>query len=123
MTAVVALAVFKLRCDDQGSATDVRAIPQQERSRERVAAILKAASRQLTKYGFDALNTRQIAAAAKLPPGLLYHYFPNKAAIVTQLAEQTVQPLRHELTQLLGKAKAGSWRGATSQFVGQPAAD
>ena len=53
-----------------------RAIPQQERSRERVAAILTAASGLLTKYGFDALNTRQFAAAAKLPPGLLYHYFP-----------------------------------------------
>jgi AcrR family transcriptional regulator len=36
---------------------------------------------------------------------LLYHYFPNKAAIVTQLTEQTVQQLRHELAQLLGKAK------------------
>jgi AcrR family transcriptional regulator len=96
-----------------------RAIPQQERSRERVAAILAAASRLLTKYGFDALNTRQIAAAAKLPPGLVYHYFPNKTAIVMQLAEQSVQPLRHELAQLLGKAKAGSWREAMRQFVGK----
>jgi AcrR family transcriptional regulator len=94
-----------------------RAIPQQERSRERVAAILTAASGLLTKYGFDALNTRQIAAAAKLPPGLLYHYFPNKAAIVMELAEQSVQPLRHELAQLLGKAKAGSWREAIHQLV------
>jgi AcrR family transcriptional regulator len=107
-----------------------RAIPQQERSRERVAAILAASSRLLTKYGFDALNTRQIAAAAKLPPGLIYHYFPNKTAIVMQLAEQSVQPLRYELTQLLGKAKAGSWREAIRQFVskltavyrGEPAA-
>jgi len=96
-----------------------RAIPQQERSRERVAAILAAASRLLTKYGFDGLNTRQIAAAAKLPPGLVYHYFPNKTAIVMHLAEQTVQPLRNELAQLLGKAEAGSWRTAIRQFVGK----
>jgi len=94
-----------------------RAIPQQERSRERVAAILAAASRLLSEYGFDALNTRQIAAAATLPPGLLYHYFPNKTAIVMELAEQSVQPLRHELVQLLSKAKAGTWREAIRQLV------
>ena len=94
-----------------------RAIPQQVRSRERVAAILTAASRLLTEYGFDAMNTRQIAAAAKLPPGLLYHYFPNKTAIVVALAEQFVQPLRHELAQLLAKAKAGAWRAAIHQLV------
>lgn len=94
-----------------------RAIPQQERSRERVAAILAAASRLLTEYGFDALNTRQIAATAKLPPGLLYHYFPSKTAIVMELAEQFVQPLRQELAQLLANAKAGAWREAIFQLV------
>ncbi len=99
-----------------------RAIPQQERSKERVAAILAAASRLLTKHGFDALNTRQIAAAAKLPPGLLYHYFPNKAAIVMRLAEQNVQPLRRELAQMLGGAKATSWRKDISRLIGKLAA-
>jgi AcrR family transcriptional regulator len=94
-----------------------RTIPQQERSRERVAAILAAASRLLAKYGFDGLNTRQIAAAAKLPPGLLYHYFPNKAAIVMRLAEDTVQPLRHHLARSLNKAKAGAWQGAIRELV------
>ena len=87
-----------------------RAIPKQERSRERVATILAVTARLLARSGFDALNTRRIAAAAKLPPGLLYHYFPNKGAIVMRLAEQNVQPLRQELAQMLSAAKAASWR-------------
>ena len=107
-----------------------RAIPKQERSRERVATILAATARLLAKSGFDGLNTRQIAAAAKLPPGLLYHYFPNKAAIVMRLAEQNVQPLRQELAQMLDEAKATSWREAIRRLIskltvayrGEPAA-
>ena len=96
-----------------------RAIPKQERSRERVATILAATARLLAKSGFDALNTRQIAAAAKLPPGLLYHYFPNKGAIVMRLAEQNVQPLRQELAQMLSEAKATSWREAIRRLIGK----
>ena len=96
-----------------------RAIPKQERSRERVATILAVTARLLAKSGFDALNTRQIAAAAKLPPGLLYHYFPNKAAIVMRLAEQNVQPLRQELAQMLSEAKATSWREAIRRLIGK----
>ena len=96
-----------------------RAIPKQERSRERVATILAATARLLAKSGFDALNTRQIAAAAKLPPGLLYHYFPNKGAIVMRLAEQNVQPLRQELAQMLSEAKATSWREAIRRLIGE----
>ena len=96
-----------------------RAIPKQERSRERVATILAATARLLAKSGFDALNTRQIAAAARLPPGLLYHYFPNKAAIVMRLAEQNVQPLRQELAQMLDEAKATSWREAIRRLIGK----
>ncbi len=76
-----------------------RAIPQQQRSRERVATILAVTSRLLGEVGFDALNTRQIAAAANLPPSLVYHYFPNKQAIVKALAEKTVVPLRDQLAQ------------------------
>ncbi|MGA7869290.1 MAG: TetR/AcrR family transcriptional regulator [Candidatus Binatus sp.] len=94
-----------------------RAIPKQERSRARVATILAATARLLAKSGFDALNTRQIAAAAKLPPGLLYHYFPNKAAIVMRLAEQNVQPLREELAQMLSEARATSWREAIRRLI------
>lgn len=96
-----------------------RAIPKQERSRERVATILAATARLLAQSGFDALNTRQIAAAAKLPPGLIYHYFPNKGAIVMLLAEQTVQPLRQELAQMLSGAKAISWREAIRRLIGK----
>ena len=74
--------------------------------------------RLLTKHGFDVLNTRQIAAAAKLPPGLLYHYFPNKGAIVMRLAEQNVQPLR-QLAQMLNEATATSWREAIRRLMGK----
>ena len=96
-----------------------RATPKQARSRERVATIISVTARLLAQSGFDALNTRQIAAAAKLPPGLLYHYFPNKAAIVVRLAEQSVQPLRQELAKMLGDAKAASWKQSIRMLIGK----
>jgi AcrR family transcriptional regulator len=94
-----------------------RAIPQQQRSRERVATILAVTSRLLGEVGFDVLNTRQIAAAAHLPPSLVYHYFPNKQSIVKALAEQTVVPLRDQLAQSLTEVKIRSWREAIRGLV------
>ncbi len=94
-----------------------RATPRQQRSRDRVATILAVTSRLLVECGFDALNTRQIAAAAGLPPSLLYHYFPNKGAIVKALAQRTVMPLRRELTGLLSEVKIGFWREALRRLV------
>lgn len=68
--------------------TKRRRKPRQERSRRKVAAILRAARRLLEQEGAAALNTNRIAREAGVGIGTLYEYFPNKEAVASALTEQ-----------------------------------
>jgi AcrR family transcriptional regulator len=59
--------------------------PQQARSNELVAAVLKAAVQVLTKEGAPRFTMARVAEAAGVSVGSLYQYFPNKAAILFRL--------------------------------------
>lgn len=63
----------------------VRNQPRQARSRARFEKLLDAAEAILTESGYDALNTNAVAARATTSVGTLYHYFPDKAAILEAL--------------------------------------
>ena len=60
--------------------------PQQARSRERLWRVLDAADEVLASEGANALSTTRVADAAGISVGSLYHYFPDKDAIVEALA-------------------------------------
>jgi AcrR family transcriptional regulator len=66
-------------------------IPRQQRSRERVEAILEAARVLIVKKGSAGLKIQEIAQLAGVTPGSMYQYFPNKAAILHALAEQYLE--------------------------------
>lgn len=66
-------------------------IPRQQRSRERVEAILEAAKALIVEKGSAGLKIQEIAKVAGVTPGSMYQYFPNKAAILHALAEQYLQ--------------------------------
>ena len=72
------------------TATDLdgrlRTVPTQARSRERVRQVLDAADRLLADEGAEAFTTTRIAAAAGIPVGSVYRYFPDKQVIVEALA-------------------------------------
>jgi AcrR family transcriptional regulator len=53
-----------------------------------VAAILDAAAEILAEGGYAALTTNHLAERAGVSIGSLYHYFPNKEAIIAALAKQ-----------------------------------
>lgn len=61
--------------------------PQQARGRAAVSAILAATSELLEEAGFDSLTTIAIAERAGVNIATLYRYYPNKFAIVRELAE------------------------------------
>lgn len=61
--------------------------PQQARGRAAVSAILAATSELLEEAGFDSLTTIAIAERASVNIATLYRYYPNKFAIVRELAE------------------------------------
>lgn len=67
-----------------------RSQPKQQRGRQRVDAILNAASEVFAEVGYDAATTIQIAARANTSVGSLYQFFANKEAILRALVERYV---------------------------------
>jgi AcrR family transcriptional regulator len=61
-------------------------VPTQARSRARLRRVLDAADEVLAREGADAFTTNRIAKVAGIPVGSVYHYFPDKEAIVEALA-------------------------------------
>jgi AcrR family transcriptional regulator len=59
-----------------------RNAPVQGRSKQRSKQIIDATSELLERVGFDDLNTILIAKEVGISIGSLYHYFPNKHAIL-----------------------------------------
>src|ERR1700740_2916387 len=77
----------------------LKKVPQQERSRGAVAAILEAATRILGTRHLRETTTNQIAARAGVGIGSLYQYFTSKEAIVQCLLERH----RHHSPLLAGE--------------------
>ena len=65
-----------------------RNTPIQKRALERRAKILEVTAELLEEVGQDDLTTILVAKRAEMSVGTLYHYFPNKYAILYALAEQ-----------------------------------
>jgi AcrR family transcriptional regulator len=64
----------------------LRNVPLQARSRERLRRILDAADELLAEEGAPAFTTNRIALQAEVPVGSVYRFFPDKEAIVEALA-------------------------------------
>src|ERR1700741_5217113 len=66
----------------------LRRKPKQERSIQRLDLILSAAAAIIAEKGVSAMRMTELAAAAKVPIGSVYQYFPEKAAIVKALFDR-----------------------------------
>jgi AcrR family transcriptional regulator len=81
-------------------------------ARQRQAAarreqILKRALGLFAAQGFDATSTRQIANEAGIAEGLIFHYFPTKASLLTAILADRLEgrrAFRSELRPLLEDA-------------------
>ncbi|MGP4022502.1 TetR/AcrR family transcriptional regulator [Actinomadura sp. 3N407] len=78
-----------------------RKTPRQSRSAATDERILDAAARVFVEHGYAAGTTNRIAEAAGLSIGSLYQYFPNKDAILLQLARRHVEQGRRAVTAAL----------------------
>lgn len=71
--------------------------PVQERAKQKTQQILDATARLLDEVGFDDLTTILIAKDLGISVGALYHYFPNKHAILYALGEQWLNRMTEAL--------------------------
>jgi AcrR family transcriptional regulator len=75
--------------------------PRQERSQETYDAIVEAAAQLFERDGYTKATTNHIAERAGVSIGSLYQYFPNKDALLYAIAEQHMQHLVADITDLV----------------------
>ncbi|GHG00269.1 TetR/AcrR family transcriptional regulator [Streptomyces filamentosus] len=66
----------------------------QARGERRISQLLQAAADVFCANGYTATSTNAIAREAKVSPGTLYQYFPNKEAIAIELGGRLVHEMR-----------------------------
>lgn len=69
----------------------LRRAPQQARGSARVHAILDAAERVVADAGPDGASMNAVAKGAGTAPGSLYHFFPDKDALLDAVAERQAE--------------------------------
>jgi len=75
--------------------------PSQERSRDRVERILDATAALLIDTAADKITTAAIAETAGVPIGSVYQYFPNKLAILAELARRVMEEVDVKTASLI----------------------
>ena len=69
-----------------------------------VRAQLLAAARDLfTRFGFDAVSTRQLAAEAETTPAMIHYYFGDKHGLYRALLEEVIPPVLDKLEARAGR--------------------
>ena len=76
----------------------LRRTPRQARALARLDLILATAASMVAEAGTEALNTNHPARRAGIPVGSVYQYFPDKAAMLTALAQAQVAAFEATLT-------------------------
>lgn len=67
---------------------DTKSRPSRRRGKDTFEAILTAAGELLAEVGFERLTTNLVCERAGLTPPALYRYFPNKYALLKELAHR-----------------------------------
>ncbi|MEW1695671.1 MULTISPECIES: TetR/AcrR family transcriptional regulator [unclassified Streptomyces] len=77
-----------------GSSGEPRPRRRQARGERRIAQLLQAAANAFCANGYTATSTNAIAREARVSPGTLYQYFPNKEAIAIELGGLLLHRMR-----------------------------
>ncbi len=84
----------------KSSSLKLRRQPRQQRAQERTQQILDVTAQLLEQVGIDNLTTLMIAKELKISVGLLYHYFPNKHAILNHLGVKWLEEMTTVLEEI-----------------------
>ena len=66
--------------------------------------LLVAARDLFTRFGFDAVSTRRLAAAADTTPGMIHYYFEDKHGLYRALLEEVIPPVLEGLEAQDGRS-------------------
>jgi len=77
--------------------------PSQDRSRDRVERILDATAALLVDTSADRITTAAIAEEAGVPIGSVYQYFPNKLAVLAELARRVMEQVDQKTASLIAE--------------------
>ena len=72
----------------EGPSLDTKSRPSRRRGKDTFEAILTTAGELLAEVGFERLTTNLVCERAGLTPPALYRYFPNKYALLKELAHR-----------------------------------
>lgn len=82
----------------------LRKRPQQERSIQRLDAIMEAAVELIAQNGVANLKMTDLAARAGVPIGSLYQFFPERAAVVRALHDRHTERVESGAQRVFSKA-------------------
>ena len=84
------------------SETEITAarVPKQQRGKQRVAELLRAATTVFAEKGYEAATMTEIAARANAPIGSLYQFFPEKEVLADTLVQNYAALLAADLKAL-----------------------
>jgi AcrR family transcriptional regulator len=88
--------------------------PIQLRSRQTFERVLAAAGDLLAEVGIEQFSTNQVCKRANVTPPALYRYFPNKYALLRELARRLMEIQDNEVFAWI---EAGGLLGATTEDI------
>jgi AcrR family transcriptional regulator len=93
-------------------------VPKQQRGRQRVAELLRAATTVFAEKGYEAATMTEIAARANAPIGSLYQFFPEKEVLADTLVQNYIALLAGDLKALEARASRVSTRKLVAGLFG-----
>lgn len=90
--------------------------PQQVRGRHRVQTILDSAAELIALEGLAALSMQKITKRARTSIGSMYHFFPDRQAVIKALADRHVESMKVLVTEI-EQACDGKWLLFSSEEV------
>lgn len=94
-----------------------RRSPRQDRAKQTVERILDATAELLDQEGAENLTTDRVAERCGINIATLYHYFPNKQALLHALAQQFAEQQQGLLDAIYGRRDEIGWRETVDRVV------
>lgn len=96
---------------------EARRSPIQERAKETVQNILDATAELLDEEGHWNLTTDRVAQRSGINIATLYHYFPNKLALLHALARQFADRQQEQIDAVFASRAEVDWRDVSDNIV------